>query len=280
MRYTALVEERLEQLCHIPDNERLRHTAEAAAYSLRAGGKRLRPELLLEICRMYGGNTDNALDIACAVEMIHTFSLIHDDLPCMDNDDMRRGKPSCHKAFGETAALLAGDWLAILPFEIIADSKFTAEQRIELVESLSNAVGLYGMIGGQNADTLSSLTDTDSLIQMYSMKTSALLRAACEMGCICADAPTEAAEKYAENLGIAFQIIDDILDVTADEKLLGKPVGSDEKNGKHTVCTTEGLCGAKRLAEEYTNKALAAARSMPDNEYLCELTKELLQRKY
>ena len=166
MKYAEMINSRLEKLFTIPEYKGLRTTAEAAAYSLLAGGKRLRPELCMEMCRIYGGDIQKALDPACAIEMIHTFSLIHDDLPCMDNDDLRRGKPSCHKAYGETAALLAGDLFAVLPFEIIAKSDLSAEQRIDIVESLSNAIGLYGMIGGQNADTLSRLETPGELVGM------------------------------------------------------------------------------------------------------------------
>ena len=278
MKYADKVNDRLKKLLLVPKYKGLQKTAEAAAYSLNAGGKRLRPELCLEICRIYGGDTQKALDPACAIEMMHTFSLIHDDLPCMDDDDLRRGKPSCHKAFGETAALLAGDLLAIYPFEVIADCGFSAEQRIEMVKSLSNAVGLYGMIGGQNADTLSRPETVGELVGTYTMKTAALIKASCEIGCICAGAETKTAEEYGENLGIAFQIVDDILDYTSDEKVLGKPVGSDKENGKATVFSLCGPEGAKDLAREYTAKALEAAAKLPDNAYITELTTKMLTR--
>lgn len=281
MRYTELVEDRLDELLSRLDGRGKRAVcAEAMEYSLFAGGKRIRPELLLEMCRIYGGDVDRAADIACAVEMMHTFSLIHDDLPCMDDDDMRRGKPSCHIRFGEAQALLAGDCLESLAFEVIADSDFDAHQRIEMVKSLSNAVGISGMIGGQVTDTAGKCGSVDELLDMYSMKTSALLVAACEMGCICAGAETENAAGFARDLGLAFQIIDDILDITADESVLGKPVGSDAESGKITVPVLCGIDGARELAEEYTQSALSYAQRLPDNGYIMELADMLLNRDH
>ncbi|MDE6133098.1 MAG: polyprenyl synthetase family protein, partial [Oscillospiraceae bacterium] len=197
--------------------------AQAMWYSLSAGGKRIRPVLMLEFCRMCGGDVEKVLPSACALEMIHTFSLIHDDLPCMDNDDFRRGKPSCHKAYGEAEALLAGDALLNLAYEIISSSGLPAETKIAVISELSMDVGINGMIGGQVIDTsYDGKMIADLLLEMYSMKTGALLKAACKIGCIAAGADVEklkAAETYAEKLGLAFQIKDDILDVSGDEKL-------------------------------------------------------------
>ncbi len=281
MKYTDLVNSRLDEIIsglNSPDKRQL--CADAMRYSLFAGGKRIRPELLLEMCRIHGGDINKAADIACAVEMMHTFSLIHDDLPCMDDDDMRRGKPSCHIQFGEAQALLAGDCLECLAFEVIADSPFDAQKRIAMVKSLSKAVGLMGMIGGQVIDTVGKCTTAEELISMYSMKTSALLVTACETGCICAGADTENAAGFAENLGLAFQIIDDILDITADESVLGKPPGSDAAQGKITVPVLTGLDRARELAAQYTDKALAYAQLLPDNAYIKELALSLLDRKY
>ena len=258
---------------------------EAMWYSLSAGGKRIRPVLVLEFCRICGGNEEDALPAACALEMIHTFSLIHDDLPCMDNDDMRRGKPSCHKAFGEAQALLAGDALLNFAYEILAeDGNLSAETRVKLISELSKATGVMGMIGGQVIDTTyAGEFDEKLLLNMYSMKTGALLKAACKMGCIAAGADKpliEAAERYAEKLGLAFQIKDDILDMTADEKILGKPVGSDEKNGKLTFASLKGLEDSRKYAEQLTAEACGELKNFPDSGFLEQLSMYLLGRNY
>lgn len=286
--YAEKVNKRLDELMSVytEENSGRRYVcAEAMRYSLSAGGKRIRPVLVMEFCRILCGNADIALDCACALEMIHTFSLIHDDLPCMDNDDMRRGKPSCHKAFGEDTALLAGDALENYAFEVIvSDEKLSYEQRVKLVSVLSKAVGVSGMIGGQMID----IQNTDpplsgsELLEMYSMKTGALLKCACIMGCICAGKPEfiETAERYAHALGLAFQIKDDILDITADEAELGKPVHSDEESNKATYPALFGLEAAEKKAEELTSLADSELEALPDNEFLKELTEYLLRRKY
>ncbi len=258
---------------------------DAMWYSVSAGGKRIRPVLTLEFCRSCGGTEQQALSAACALEMIHTFSLIHDDLPCMDNDDFRRGKPSCHKAFGEAEALLAGDALLNLAYETIAgDESLSAGIRTALVCELSRCTGISGMIGGQVIDTTySGEFDEKLLLDMYSMKTSALLKAACRMGCIAAGADNEhicAAERYAENTGLAFQIIDDILDMTGDEKLLGKPVGSDAQNGKSTYASIKGIEASREKAAQLTEKALCELDFFENNGFLKEFTVFLLERNY
>ncbi len=261
----------------------------AARYSLDAGGKRIRPALVMEFCRVCGGEPEYALPIACAIEMVHTFSLIHDDLPCMDDDDMRRGKPSCHKAFGEVNALLAGDLLAVLPFQIIARA---AEMRLlderaalKIISLLGERVGAFGMIGGQVIDTQNEGKQLPEavLLDMYGMKTGALLDFCCRAGCIAAGAGADkqlAAGSYAQKLGLAFQIIDDILDVTADEKLLGKPVGSDADSGKFTYVTAVGLEKAREEAERLTAQALECLDGFEDAQFLRELTQMLLKRNY
>lgn len=258
---------------------------DAMWYSLSAGGKRLRPSLTLEFCRMCGGEEKQALSAACALEMIHTFSLIHDDLPCMDNDDYRRGKPSCHKAYGEANALLAGDALLNFAYEIIgSDESLPAERRIALICELSRAVGISGMIGGQVIDTTYKGEITEkNLLDMYSMKTGALLKAACRMGCIAAGADNEkleAAGRYAERLGLAFQIIDDMLDIEGDEKLLGKPVGSDSQNGKITYASLCGINNSRNQAERLTDEAYKELDAFDDSGFIKELTLYLLKRKY
>ena len=262
-----------------------RKVTEAMQYSLSAGGKRIRPVLTAEFCRICGGDAEAALPAACALEMIHTFSLIHDDLPCMDDDDMRRGKPSCHAAFGEAMALLAGDALLNYAYEVIScGDGLSAETKLALISELSKATGVNGMIGGQVIDTTfeGKMTEAE-LLNMYSMKTGALLKTACQMGCIAAGAGDEkiaAAELYAEKLGLAFQIIDDILDVTGDEKLLGKPIGSDSDNDKTTYVTLNGTEKSLKAAEILTDEALNALEAFEDTQFLKELTLFLLKRDH
>lgn len=284
--YADTVNRRLEQLMDVYSEKNAPYQTQcvkAMKYSLSAGGKRIRPVLTMEFARLCGGG--NALDAACAVEMIHTFSLIHDDLPCMDNDDMRRGKPSCHKAFGEDIALLAGDALENYAFEVIAaDNSLSYEQRVRLIKCLSEAVGVVGMIGGQVIDiaNVDKPFDGKKLLEMYSMKTGALIKAACCMGCICAGRydMIPAAEEYATALGLAFQIVDDILDVTADEKQLGKPTGSDEKLNKATYTAVFGLDEARKKAAELTETAAKAAEKFGDSGFLVSLTNYLLDRDH
>lgn len=283
--YIGIINDRLdkyknETMQHIAEQ---RDVAEAMWYSLSAGGKRIRPVLVMEFCRVCGGDTKNAEAAACAIEMIHTFSLIHDDLPCMDNDDYRRGKPSCHKAYGEATALLAGDALENLAFGIIADAVIPDSVKVRLVQTLAKAVGVNGMIGGQVIDTEyeGKNIPEEMLLRMYSMKTSALLKAACLMGCICAEADEEkmtAAIKYAENLGLAFQIIDDILDITGNEQQLGKPIGSDAANGKITYASLNGLEKSNSYAAKLTENALDSLSAFENTEFLKELTLYLLKR--
>ena len=286
-RYAAVINRRLGGLMGAYNEENAGAQLicpEAMRYSLSAGGKRIRPVLCLEFARIFGAE-EKALDAACALEMIHTFSLIHDDLPCMDNDDFRRGKPSCHKQFDEAQALLAGDALENYAFEVIAsDDKLSFEQRVKLTRCLSRNVGVMGMIGGQVIDVKNegSRLDGESLLKMYSMKTGALIKCACEMGVICAgrDDMLPVAEEYGECLGLAFQIVDDILDITADEKLLGKPVHSDEEQNKSTYPAIFGLEAAKKKAAELTDRAMAAIEKLPDNGFITELTASLLKRQY
>lgn len=237
--------------------------SQAMRYSVENGGKRIRPALLLEFCRVCGGDYKKAVPFACALEMIHTYSLIHDDLPCMDNDDFRRGKPSCHIAFGEEYALLAGDALLTLAFETAMKSNLSAEITVKAAKELAKAAGVLGMVGGQVLDLqnegkkvgVSDLQKTDEL------KTGELIRAACVLGCVCAGADDKkiaAAEKYAHDIGIAFQIVDDILDVTSDEETLGKPIGSDEENQKSTYVSLLGIEKSRKTAEELTLNAQKA----------------------
>lgn len=281
-KYIKLVEDKLYSYINGEESAQGR-VIKAMKYSLSAGGKRIRPVLVLEFCRMCGGDVEKALPIACAMEMIHTFSLIHDDLPCMDNDDLRRGKPSCHKAFDEATALLAGDALEIYPIELIAKSELEPEKIVKIISEITHQVGVFGMIGGQQIDTENEGKPytPQALLEMYSLKTSALLKAACCSGCIAAGADEDTVQNaamYAEKLGLAFQIVDDILDVTGDEKVFGKPIGSDAESGKTTYVTLYGLEKAHEKAEELTNEALEILSNWENSDFIKELTKKLLNR--
>lgn len=263
------------------------NVAKAMDYSLEAGGKRIRPVLVLAFCNMCGGDYKKAAAPAAAIEMIHTFSLIHDDLPCMDDDDFRRGKPSCHKQFDEATAVLAADALAIRPFEIIAKSaELSDTAKVRIIAELANSSGAEGMIGGQIIDIENekrNVVDEENLHTMYLLKTGKLIKTSCVMGCIAAGADDEKikyAEKYAECLGMAFQIIDDILDVTGNEQLLGKPVGSDAEENKTTFVTIFGIEKAREEAEKYTKQAMDILDKFDNNEFLKELTEYMLNRNY
>lgn len=259
---------------------------EAMNYSLSAGGKRIRPVLVMAFCEAMGIDYKKAKAPACAIEMIHTFSLIHDDLPAMDDDDLRRGKPSCHKAFGEAMAILAGDALSVLPFEVIADdTELSAEQKIKIISLLAKATGKSGMIGGQVIDIENEQrndVDEENLRNMYRNKTGQLIAVSCAMGCICAgadDGIINISAEYGYKLGLAFQIIDDILDVTASTEEIGKPAGSDKEENKTTFVTLYGVEKARVIADKITADALECLEKIENNSFLVELTKNLLQRK-
>ncbi len=283
--YATKIDARLDIIFH-ESGQYYDEVVHAGRYSLLNGGKRIRPIILLEFYKLCGGQDDCAYNFACALEMIHTYSLIHDDLPCMDDDDMRRGKPSCHKQFGEAMALLAGDALLTEAFGAAAKTVgIPSDLVVHAIVQLSSLAGVGGMIGGQVMDIGGTAQNNDDfLFDMYRLKTGALIRAATVCGCILAGADDEklsAATKYAEKLGLAFQIIDDILDATGDSKLLGKPVGSDEKNNKDTIVVRLGLEHCRALADRYTNEALAALDAFDgDKTTLIELTKFLLSRNY
>ena len=244
-----------------------RKLIDAMRYSLEAGGKRVRPMLVMEFNAVCGGNPETALPFACAVEMIHTYSLIHDDLPCMDDDDLRRGKPSNHKVFGEDTALLAGDALQTLAFEILSSEKTAAlagdKACRKAVNTLAKYSGCVGMAGGQMIDLVSENTHAplEVVEELIGKKTACLLQAACELGCIAANADDDrikAASEYGRSIGYAFQIQDDILDMTSSNEVLGKPVGSDEENNKSTIVSLLGIEQSRKLVDEYTAKAIAA----------------------
>ncbi len=260
----------------------------AMHYACEDGGKRLRPVLVLEWCRLCGGDVAKALPFACALEMIHAYSLVHDDLPCMDNSPLRRGKPSTHAAFGETMALLAGDALLNRAFETALSPQNTAnlpaDAVLKAVYAMADAAGIHGMVGGQVMDLNSeggTLT-LEELQQLQHGKTARLIMAACEMGAHLAGADAETCERaltYGRELGLCFQIVDDILDVTADAAVLGKPIGGDTENSKVTYVSLLGLAAAKALAKERTDRAVAALASFGDEAAsLIHLATAMLER--
>ena len=260
-----------------------REVMEAMAYSVAAGGKRIRPVLTLEFGKLCGTSEEDLLPLACAVELVHTYSLIHDDLPCMDDDDFRRGQPSCHIKFGEATALLAGDGLLTMAFELITKSKLSDTAKIEAVKILSVRAGVHGMIGGQVIDLAheGKPVTLNQLDAINMLKTSALIEAACLMGCVDSkdNNITEAAKIYAQKLGLAFQITDDILDVTGDAALLGKPVGSDADNLKDTYVSLLGVEKCEKIADELTNEACVALERISGNtEFLKALALYLCKR--
>jgi geranylgeranyl diphosphate synthase type II len=244
------------------DIVRFNPVMDAAWYSLSAAGKRLRAVLCLEWCKLLGGAYENALPFAAAIEMVHAYSLIHDDLPCMDNDDLRRGKPACHKMYGEATALLAGDALLTLAFETIAAAEVSAEARVAAMRLLAEgAGGCHGMIYGQMRDMQyeNRAVTKDELARMNAAKTGELIIAACQLGCVAATGLSESiAVAYAEPLGLLFQLTDDILDETATTETLGKPVGSDTKNSKSTWVSLLGMAGAQVCAHNLAQQAATA----------------------
>ena len=264
--YISLCEQSL--FSFLPDSKcREKKLIDSMKYSLEAGGKRVRPSLVFEFNSLCGGCFECAMPFACAVEMIHTYSLIHDDLPCMDNDDMRRGKLSNHKVFGEDIALLAGDALLTLAFEAITCKNSVeicgADACCKAASVLAGYAGASGMVGGQVIDLMSENTNApiEVLQEMDYKKTACLIKAACELGCISAGAgevKVKAASEYGECIGIAFQIQDDILDVTSSDEELGKPVGSDKENSKSTYVSLLGIDECKKLVSKLTDKAVAA----------------------
>ena len=264
-------------------DERYADLQEAMEYSLLAGGKRLRPVLVLECCRLCGGEVDKAMPFAAAVEMIHTYSLIHDDLPAMDNDDMRRGRPTNHVVYGEATAILAGDALLTAAFEQLAKAQLPAERIVQAVACLSRCAGAPGMVGGQVLDMAGeghSLT-IGELEQLQSLKTGALISAAAQLGCIAAGGSASQRESittYARALGRAFQVRDDMLDEISTQEELGKPIGSDRANEKSTFLTALGLERCKALVEELTQTAVHALADFEQPGFLIWLAGEMARR--
>ena len=258
----------------------------AERYSLLARAKRIRPTLVLEFCRMYGGSDEAALPFAVAVEMMHTYSLIHDDLPCMDDDDLRRGRPTCHKAFDEATALLAGDGLLTRAFGVLAEAPVPDKAVREAVAALSRAAGSFGMIGGQIIDLAGEgkKLSLETLLKLHANKTGALIAVAAELGCIaaglsCDDKRTQAARSFAQCLGLAFQIVDDVLDATSDTETLGKSIGSDERCQKTTFLTYYSPEEAMKYAAEVTQNGKSALEGIKGSDTLLALADHLLNRK-
>lgn len=297
MNFKAEMNERVEQIeqildQYLPPKEGLQKTVLTAMNTtVKAGGKRLRPMLINETYKMFGGEGDIVKPFMAAIEMIHTYSLIHDDLPALDNDDYRRGQKTCHIVYGEDMAILAGDALLNYAYEVATKAFDLADQDemmnvVEAVKILARKPGIYGMIGGQVADVELEGTplSMEQILFIYKNKTSALIEACMMIGAVLAGASKEdvmAMEECGEYIGLAFQIQDDILDLTGDEEEIGKPVGSDEKNHKTTYVTLKGLEQSAKDVEEISKKAIEIlARYDVGNRYLTNLTRFLIHRTH
>lgn len=280
-KYVQLLEAYLEKQCFCYHDEPQKELFDAMRYSLLAGGKRLRPIFVFDFCRMCGGDWYTATPFAAAIEMVHTYSLIHDDLPCMDNDDYRRGRLTNHKVYGEATAVLAGDALLTAAFSFLARAPFSAENRIKAVEILSSCAGELGMVGGQLLDMYSEQRQCtkQEVLDIQSRKTGALIRAACKLGVLAGSGSMEqlsAADKFAAHLGLAFQIRDDMLDVIGNSDELGKAVGVDTI--KNTFVHLYGLDVCDELVCSHTNDALSYLRVFSDTQFMEELASRLTHR--
>ncbi len=271
-RWAKCVEEELDRL--VPESSEPPEIFEIMRYSLFAGGKRLRPVLCVAGCEAVGGNPDFILPAACALECIHSYSLIHDDLPAMDDDDLRRGMPTSHKVYGEAAAILAGDGLQALAFELMANEKMSEKispgRHVKAIRMVADAAGATGMVGGQLLDIRADgrVNDVAHLEEIHRRKTGALLRVSVCLGGLLGggdEAQLEALHLYGEKIGLAFQIVDDILDVEGDEDLMGKPTGSDEGLNKATYPALYGMETSKQLARSTCEAALQALEIFPKN---------------
>lgn len=288
--YLDLINKLLSKLFVMEDVDEAR-VLEAMKYSLMNGGKRIRPMITLAFCELLGGNIEDALVFGAAIECIHTYSLIHDDLPCMDNDDLRRGKPTCHKAFDEATAVLAGDGLLNFAFEYMSDFKnyknVSLGNVLKAVNYISSSSGYRGMIGGQAIDLALENKDNITAVMLENLdkkKTAALIMCSAVAGVIAADGKDEdieAAESFSYNLGLAFQIKDDILDYEGNTSVLGKNTGSDAENGKSTYVSVLGIDAAKLLLGKYTENAVSSLEKYGDKaEFLIELSNYLLNREW
>ena len=282
--YLALIEPALKSAFNSQRGFEFDGLLDAMSYSLTAGGKRIRPVLVLEFARLNGLEPEKALPVACAVEMLHTYSLIHDDLPCMDNDDLRRGKPTNHKVFGESTAVLAGDALQAEAFGTILRSGLPAEVRAKCAEILAGAAGVDGICGGQYMDLSAEghALSADELSDLQARKTGALLSGACMLGAAApgaCDEDIDTASQYGAQLGAAFQIRDDMLDVLSTVGELGKPIGSDKREGKTTFMSLYGEAGCSRMVEKITALACSTVEKMDTNGFLRELAAKMATRR-
>lgn len=270
------------------DDDALAELYRAEDYSLMAGGKRIRPTLAIEVCRALGGDPEWVQPFACAVEMVHTYSLIHDDLPCMDNDDLRRGKPTNHRVFGEATAVLAGDGLLTDAFSVVASNTAVSETtRLAAVRILASAAGSAGMVGGQVMDMHGETerVSLETLKALHGRKTGALIRASVQLGALAAGEQEgsdawRALTRYAECIGLAFQVVDDILDATADPALLGKSVGKDQNADKTTFLTYYNVDDAMAYARTLTEDACETIRALDRNGTLSAVARYLAGRVY
>ncbi len=279
--YREYIENYMDNMCFHHDSQPQKTLFSAMRYSLLAGGKRLRPIFVFDFCRMCGGDWQKAAPFAAAVEMIHTYSLIHDDLPCMDNDDYRRGRLTNHKVYGEAIAVLSGDALLTAAFSYLAQAPFSADTRIRAVETLADCAGELGMVGGQVLDMQSEERQCteQEVLDIQSRKTGALIRAACMLGVLAgegSDAQLSAAGEFASHLGLAFQIRDDMLDVIGDAKELGKAVGVD--GAKNTFVQLYGLDACDRLVHQHTQQALVSLNVFEDTDFMVQLSNQLTMR--
>ena len=284
--YRQKIEEALEQALPAPrEGDLSGKVREAMRYSLLSGGKRIRPILTLAFCEACGGEALSALPFACAVEMIHTYSLIHDDMPCMDDDDLRRGRPTNHKVYGEAMALLAGDGLLTLAFQQALSFQGDPAAARDGARLLAEYAGAQGMVGGQCIDLEQEGKEVtlEILAQMDRGKTVALIAAACVLGCTAAGAGEKelaAARQFAFGLGMAFQLRDDVLDVLGDAAKLGKNTGMDSARDKRNYVSLLGVEEAQRLVEQYTKEALDALEAFPgDTTFLREFALSLVERE-
>ncbi|HBF2787665.1 TPA: polyprenyl synthetase family protein [Clostridioides difficile] len=275
---------------YMPKEEGYQKTViEAMNYSLSAGGKRLRPILTLEACKIVGGNEDEAIPFAIAIEMIHTYSLIHDDLPALDNDDLRRGRPTNHKVYGEAMGILAGDALLNYAFEVMlagSINKENPEKYLKAINEIAKGAGIYGMIGGQVVDVESEnkQIEKEKLDYIHMNKTAAMMVGCMRAGATIGGANYEQMEeitKYAKNIGLSFQIVDDILDIVGDEAKLGKKVGSDIENHKSTYPSLLGLDKSKEIAHNLIDEAKKSIEKLSDDvDFLKGLAEYIIDREY